>query len=184
LLGGFLGLVGIYFAWWSATGIFGPRYWYEVLPFLLLLSGRGIQWLGEIAAGVLARPAAAPALRLRAAWAIPSGFIALLLVFNLAQVLPGQWRAYTGYNDVSGDSLRRVAAAHLDHALVFVALQPAYPRRDYGKVFFANDPLLQGPVVYARDLGPEHNQYLRSLFPDRAAYYLPLIGPPQPGVGP
>jgi hypothetical protein len=184
LVGGFLGLVGIYFAWWSATGIFGPRYWYEGLPFLLLLSGRGIQWLSEAAAGVLGRGAATVAWLPGAAKAIPGAGVVLLLVFNLAQVMPGQWRTYTGYNDVSGDSLRRVAAAHLDHALVFVALQPAYPRRDYGKVFFANDPLLQGPILYARDLGPEHNRYLLSLFPDRTAYYLPLIGPPRTGVGP
>ncbi len=183
LLGGFLGLVAIYFAWWSATGIFGPRYWYEALPFVLLLSGRGVQWLGQAAAAVLGgvgrvlHPVGAGPV-------IPALLIGLLMIFNLAQVLPGQWRAYTGYNDVSADSLRRVAAAHLNRALVFVALQPAYPRRDYGKVFFANDPLLQGPVVYARDLGPDHNRFLLNAFPGRTAYYLPLEGPPQPGVGP
>jgi hypothetical protein len=185
LLGGFLGLAGIYFAWWSATGIFGPRYWYEALPFLLLLSGRGIQWLGQGVLAVLRSSRAGVPGRNWMGALIPAGIIGLLMVFNLAQTLPGQWRAYTGYNDVSADSLHRVGAAHLDHALVFVALQPAYPRRDYGKVFFANDPLLQGPVVYARDLGPEHNRYLLgTAFPDRTPYYLPLVGPPQPGFGP
>jgi hypothetical protein len=115
---------------------------------------------------------------------VPGAVIGILILFNLAQVLPGQWRAYTGYNDVSADSLQRVAAARLDRALVFVALQPAYPRRDFGKVFFANDPLLRGPVVYARDLGPDHNRALLAAFPDRSPYYLPLTGPVQPGVGP
>jgi hypothetical protein len=183
LLGGFLGLAGIYFAWWSATTVFGPRYWYEGLPFLLLLAGRGIQWLGQAVAAVVSRGPAAATEAGRAAW-VPGAVVGLLILFNVAQVLPGQWRAYTGYNDVSADSLRRVAAAGLDRALVYVALQPAYPRRDFGKVFFANDPLLRGPVVYARDLGPDHNRALLTAFPDRSAYYLPLVGPPQPGVGP
>ena len=184
LLGGFLGLVAIYFAWWSATAIFGPRYWYEALPFLLLLAGRGIQVLGQGVAAVRGRHAAVPTRSGRAGWLVPGVVSGLLIVFNLAQVLPGQWRAYTGYNDVSADSLRRVAAAHLDPALVFVALHPAYPRRDFGKVFFANDPLLRGPVVYARDLGPDHNRALLAAFPGRSPYYLPLSGPPQPGIGP
>jgi hypothetical protein len=184
LLGGFLGLVAIYFAWWSATGIFGPRYWYEALPFLLLLAGRGIDWLGQGVATVLGRRPTPEGGLGRAGWLVPGALIGILILFNLAQVLPGQWRAYTGYNDVSADSLHRVTAARLDRALVFVALQPAYPRRDFGKVFFANDPLLRGAVVYARDLGPDHNRALLAAFPDRSPYYLPLTGPVQPGVGP
>jgi hypothetical protein len=43
MLGGFLALVGSYFAWWSATAIFGPPSWYAGLPFLLLLPGRDFQ---------------------------------------------------------------------------------------------------------------------------------------------
>jgi hypothetical protein len=62
---------------------------------------------------------------------VPGAIIALLILFNLVQVLPGQRRAYAGYNKVSADSLRRVSAAGLDRAPAFVALQPAYPRRDF-----------------------------------------------------
>jgi hypothetical protein len=110
--------------------------------------------------------------------------VSLLIVFNLAQVMPGQVRAYTGYNDVDASALQRVEAAHLDHAVVFVALNPAFPRRDYGKVFFANDPLLRGPVVYVRDVGAGGNASLLPSFPDRRPYYLPLDGPLQPGTRP
>ncbi|HEX6606953.1 MAG TPA: hypothetical protein VF276_08580, partial [Chloroflexia bacterium] len=223
LLGGFLGLVAIYFAWWSSTTIYGARYWYEALPFLLLLSGRGVQLLGRGAevllaaysngrqAGLKPAPTAQPGQQAglkpaptaqnhsnglpgsgvlsgrRAAWAalaVPALAVGLLIVFNLAQVMPGQVRAYTGYNDVDASALQRVEAAHLNHAVVFVALNPAFPRRDYGKVFFANDPLLRGPVVYARDVGAGGNAALLSSFPDRQPYYLPLDGPLQPGTGP
>ncbi|MGI8588246.1 MAG: hypothetical protein ACR2M0_11250 [Chloroflexia bacterium] len=184
LLGGFLGLVAVYFAWWSATTIYGPRYWYEALPFLLLLSGWGIQLLGRRAAAlVFVRGGGARAAR-AAGVAVPALVVGLLILYDLTQVMPGQVQAYTGYNDVTASSLQRVEAAHLDNALVFVALQPEYPRRDYGKVFFANDPLLRGPVVYVRDLGPGPNRRLLPSFPGRSPYYLPLDGPPKPGVGP
>ena len=106
------------------------------------------------------------------------------LLFNLTQRLPAQFHDYTGYNDMTAAAVRQVAAARLDHALVFVRLQPAAKLRDYDKVFFANDPLLQGPVVYARDLGPARNRQLLAAFPDRTPYLLPLSGPPRPGVGP
>ena len=132
--GGFVGLAGVYFAWWSATTIFGPRYWYEALPFLLLLSGRGLVVLGRGVAA-LARPA--PRLRVGLVLLLVIG---PLLLYNGAQTLPAQVRAYTGYNDVDASSLQAVAAAHLDHALVFVGLERAFGRRDFGKVFFCQRP--------------------------------------------
>jgi hypothetical protein len=180
-LAGFLGLAGIYYTYWAAQTIYGPRYWYEALPFLLLLSGRGLQVLGQGAARLLAgrdRPARA------VSWVVPLVLVGPWILFNLTQVLPTQWRDYSGYNGITASSLRRVEAAHLDRALVFVALQPDAPQRDYDKVLFANDPLLRGPVVYVRSFSPRRNQQLLPAFPDRTPYYLPLTGPPHPGVGP
>jgi Dolichyl-phosphate-mannose-protein mannosyltransferase len=179
LLGGFLGLVAVYFAWWSATTIYGPRYWYEALPFLLLLSGRGITALGPAVGAAVGRTTDARI----GAWAVglPVG---LLVVFNLAQSMPQQVAQHVGYNDVSASTLRRAEAAGLDHALVFVALDRGFIRRDFGKVFFADDPLLGGPIVYVRDLGADQNRALLPAFPDRRPYYLPLQGPPVAGVAP
>jgi hypothetical protein len=180
-LAGFLGLAGIYYTYWAAQTIYGPRYWYEALPFLLLLSGRGLQVLGQGAARLLAGASApAPA----ASWGVPLILVGPWILFNLTQVLPAQWQAYTGYNGISAASLHRVEAAHLNRALVFVALQPDAPQRDDDKVLFANDPLLRGPVVYVRSFSPRRNTQLLRAFPDRTPYYLPLTGPPHPGVGP
>jgi hypothetical protein len=85
---------------------------------------------------------------------------------------------------VDASTVRTVQAAGLDHALVFVGLERGIARRDFGKVFFAEDPLLRGPVVYARDRGADNNRALLAAFPDRQPYYLPLDGPPHPGVSP
>ena len=173
------GLLGAYFLWWSSTTIYGPRYWYEGMPFLLLMAGRGLDLLGKVASRALGG-----AWEVRARWLVPGTLFALFSIYTLAQSLPVQARSYVDYNDISAQPLREVADARLRNALVFVALDPARTNRDYGKVFFANDPLLRGNVVYARDRGADANRYLASLVPGRMAYWLPLEGPPQPGFGP
>jgi hypothetical protein len=149
------------------------------MPFMLLMAGRAMDLLGRVASrgleGVWAE---------RARWLVPGGLFALFSIYTLTQSLPAQARSYVDYNDISGESLREVEGAHLTNAIVFVALEPSRPDRDYGKVFFANDPLLQGNVVYARDRGAAANRYLASRFPGRTAYWLPLHGPPQAGAGP
>ncbi len=181
-LTGLAALLAIYTAYFSALTLYGPRYWYEALPFVLLPTGRGIRLLGQGAAALAGRGD-----RGRSGtpfWVVPTVLVGGLIAFNLTQVLPAAVRLYTEYNGIDNSSLRRMAAAHLDHVLVFVALRDDAPRRDFGKLAFANDPLLHGPLVYACDLGPERNRALLSYFPDRRPYYLPLTGAPQPGFGP
>ncbi|MBF6611631.1 MAG: hypothetical protein IVW55_00700 [Chloroflexi bacterium] len=175
---GWAGLVGAYFLWWSSTTIFGPRYWYEGTPFLLLMAGRGMDLLGTLVA-----PRLKGAWRLQARWLVPGILFAFLSLYNLTQALPYQVSQYRDYNDISAAALRSTEKAALKSALVFVELDPARSNRDYGKVFFANDPLLKGNIVYARDLGAARNRGLVALFPGRTPYWLPLNGPPQPGVG-
>ena len=92
--------------------------------------------------------------------------------------------SYRDYNGISASALRNAQDAGLTNALVFVELDPAKPNRDYGKVFFANDPLLRGNIIYARDLGAKQNKTLAEQFPDRTPYWLPLDGPPIQGTAP
>lgn len=174
-----VGLLAAYFAWWSSTTIYGPRYWYEGMPFLLLMAGRGMDLLGRIAVPMVAQVWAR-----QVRWLVPAVVFTLFTAYALTQTLPAQVKTYTDYNDISGESLQVVAKAHLTNALVFVALDPDQPNRDYGKAFFATDPMLEGNIVYVRDLGFDANQYYASLFPDRKPYWLPLVGDPQEGVGP
>lgn len=174
-----LGLVGAYFLWWSSTTVFGPRYWYEAMPFLVLVAGRGLDFLGRPAAHGLGGAVAG-----RVRWLVPGVLFGLLTVFSLTQTLPYQVSQYRDYNGISVSALRAAESSGIRDALVFVALDPAKPNRDYGKVFFANDPLLRGNIIYARDLGAQKNRGLLPLFPGRTPYWLPLEGPPRPGFGP
>lgn len=173
------GLVGAYFAWWSSTTIFGPRYWYEGMPFLLLIAGRGMDLLGREAARSLER-----AWALRARWLVPAGLLAIFSVYTVTQTLPLQIAAYTDYNNVSTQPLAEVQRAGLTNALVFVAIDPKQRNRDFGKVAFANDPFLEGSVIYVRDMGLEANTFFAGRYNGRKAYWLPLQGPPKEGFGP
>jgi hypothetical protein len=178
-------LVASYVFWWSSTTIYGPRYWYEGMPFLLLVAGRGVDVLGRVAHRCsLVLVPRSRALASRLTWVVPGIIVGMLSIYNLIQTEPHQFGLYQGYNDITPTALRNAEAAHLSNALVFVQLRPPpHSLRDYGKVFFANDPLLQGNIVYARDQGREANLSLLPMFSGRQPYWLPLDGPPVEGVG-
>lgn len=173
------GLLGAYFLWWSSTTIYGPRYWYEGMPFMLLMAGRGMDLLGRIVSRALSG-----VWPTRVRWFAPGILFVLFSLYSLFQTLPALATQYHDYNDISVDAINQVNAAHLKDALLFVALEPSRTNRDYGKVFFANDPLMGGDVIYVRDLGKAANTDLLNSYPGRVPYYLPLQGPPVPGVGP
>jgi hypothetical protein len=147
------------------------------MPFLLLMAGRGLDFLGRLAARTLEGPWG-PRLR----WLGPGVVFGLFGVYSLFQSLPYQASSYRNYNGITASALHNAESAGLENALVFVELDPAKPNRDYGKVFFANDPMLRGDIVYARDLGAKKNQALAQQFPGRDPYWLPLDGPPSPGL--
>ena len=173
------GLLVAYFFWWSSTTIYGPRYWYEGMPFMLLMAGRGMDLIGRIVSRALSG-----VWPTRVRWFAPGLLFVLFSLYSLTQTLPALATQYHDYNDISVEAIDQANAAHLKNALLFVALEPTRTNRDYGKVFFANDPLMGGDVIYVRDLGKAANADLLNSYPGRAPYYLPLQGPPIPGVGP
>jgi 4-amino-4-deoxy-L-arabinose transferase-like glycosyltransferase len=173
------GLLVAYFFWWSSTTIYGPRYWYEGMPFMLLMAGRGMDLIGRIVSRALSG-----VWPTRVRWFAPGLFFVLFSLYSLTQTLPALATQYHDYNDISVEAIDQANAAHLKNALLFVALEPTRTNRDYGKVFFANDPLMGGDVIYVRDLGKAANTDLLNSYPGRAPYYLPLQGPPVAGVGP
>jgi hypothetical protein len=103
---------------------------------------------------------------------ISLALLAGLIGYNLTYYLPGQLRLYHGYNYVSGIKVDAVEAAGVHHAVVFANVGKPYEWWEYGEVFSANDPLLQGDVIYARDLGEVEDRKLLTDFPGRTYYRL------------
>jgi|GEM_PF-3309330 len=160
-----LSLASGYYFWWAAARVFGPRYWYEMLPFLCILTALGVCKLAALF----------PAQRGRGtAWAAGL-LLALLISYNLSGYLPTYLEGYRGYNDLSGLARDTVQRAGLRRAIVFVTLDRDAPRKDYSKVFWLNDPLLNkggDAVIYLRDLGDEQNQAAARALPGWPSYRL------------
>lgn len=144
-------VTGGHVVYWASGVAYGPRYLFAALPALAFLTARGIAAL----AGVVGR-----------------GPITLLVgglaVFGLF-TLPGRLASYRDYNFVDPALRAAVADAVERPALVFVEAGTA-DWWEYGSFFSGNTPWLDGPVVYARDLGAAENTRLSQTFPGRAVY--------------
>jgi hypothetical protein len=171
LLLGVLGVVGGYALWWADGIMYGPRFYYEGFGFLLLLTARGIDTALDLAgSGLFAteRPA-------RSSTVATVGVVAAVLglvFYNASYYLPGQWDLYHGYNYVSRKKIDAAERAGIHNALVFTNVGFPYEWWEYGEVFSANDPLLQGDIIYARDLGDAADRKLIVDFPGRSVYRL------------
>lgn len=179
LLASFAAVVGGYGLWWADGIMYGPRFYYEGLGFLLLLTARGVDVALDLGrrglrmAGEEMDDALSP--RRGARWIAPlavGGLVVCLIGFNVAFYFPGQWQLYHGYNYVNHSKLDAVANAGTHHALVFADVGQSFEWWEYGMVFSANDPLLRGDVIYARDLGTANDLKVIQDFPGRTYYRL------------
>jgi hypothetical protein len=168
---GVVSIIGGYALWWADGIMYGPRFYYEGFGFLILLTARGIETAAELA-GVAFSPSRGRSRPLVIAPALVSAAVAGLLVYNVGYYLPGQFELYHGYNYVSHKKIGAVSAAGVHNALVFANVGKPYEWWEYGEVFSANDPMLQGDVIYARDLGDAADRKLVAEFPDRATFRL------------
>lgn len=160
-----------YFFWWADGVMYGPRFYHEAMPFIALLTARGVALLGDIG-------------RLPGRLAT-AGVLATLLAVDVGFYLPSQLPQMRGYNYVSAAALAAVERADVHNAVVFVDPGPPAEWWNYGMVFSANAPLLDGDVIFARDLGAENGQ-LMALYPGRRFYRLyrtivTEIGPDEQG---
>jgi hypothetical protein len=173
LISASLGLASAYFFWWAAARIFGPRYWYEMLPFLLLLTALGVvnagRWVGNLISlptpgggnlNPLPLPGGGKVGGCTAAGMVASGLLlTLLIAYAAMQFTPQYIASFHDYNNMTPAERDTVAAAGLHHAVVFVQLDAQTRRRDYSRVFWLNDPLLthRADVIWLRDLGSQQD---------------------------
>jgi 4-amino-4-deoxy-L-arabinose transferase-like glycosyltransferase len=149
-----VGLVLAYIPYWAHGIMYGPRYYYAALPALVLLTARGFQ-----------------ALALRVGDRAGLAVLTLLITGNLVLNLPYQAYSHQGYNHVSRRQLDLVRETVQTPALVLVAAEePGW--WEYGALFSANTPWLDGPIVVARDIDPILDDELIDHFAGRHVYRL------------
>ncbi|MBI2165403.1 MAG: glycosyltransferase family 39 protein [Chloroflexi bacterium] len=174
LLATFLSLMAAHVFYWADGVMYGPRYYFEALPALLLLTARGILILARLPGEVFS--AAAPKVQsliggARTGGAVLMVILVLLLVYyNLVHYMPGQIKTYQGFNMMDAKAARVIKGSGIRNALVFAEHEPIWYWWQYGSVFILNSPFLDGDVVVARDRGDTENARLMKAFPTREYY--------------
>lgn len=163
-------LVLFYLAYWVGAWLYGPRYYYEALYSLTLVSGAGIAWL----AGWPLQPAE-PRKPQRGWWrARPlavATIVALLISANLIFYLPTRLQEMRGLYDMDRADLLPFAtpqAQALTPALIIV-----HPSEwmDYGVLLELQDPFLNTPFIFIYSRGTKPDHTVAEAFPDRVVYH-------------
>lgn len=174
-------LAGVFATYWYHDLTLGPRYMFTATGLLVLLTARSLHAL----AGVLRSQ------RLAGGWPElqTASVLVLVLSAGYAATVTAPWMArfYSrDYFDGNARVVHAVEARDLHNALVFV------PPFLYPNFFALNAPLLNGDVVYARDLGEAGNREVITRYPGRSTYkvhsleayeVLPYPSPEAPGDG-
>ncbi len=168
-----LALVGYFY-----HGIYlGPRYLYDALPFLLLLTARGVTALFNALVTLSQRlaPAIQPDRSKAHARNLVVALMVVLTACNVIYFLPRQialYRNYTGLPITEPLQVTRIYSFHPHQAIIvtgdwFIFNYVLFP---------LNDPSLSGPTLYAFTAGPSAIQQLEEQYPGRSIYQL-VVGP-------
>lgn len=175
LLASFLSLAALHVTYWYYGGRDAgfPRYYYDALPVLLLLTGRGV----ELAADALQRLY----LRLRFRSGQATSRTSLLLIklpiyliliglvlYNGLFFLPPNLMAFHGKSGITAAPLQAVATSGVSNAIVLVADVELW--YDFAVFFSANSPTLDSDVVYAIYYDQQQARAVKDLFPNRDCY--------------
>ena len=163
-------LVLVYLAYWVGAWLFGPRYYYEGLYSITLLSGAGIALL----AGWPIHP--------NEGWQRYSGWmrlrpltvsvmVLLLVAMNLLFYTPARIRGMFGLHGMERADLEPFLseqAQGLTPALVIV-----YPEiwMDYAVLLELSDPFLDTPIIFVHHRGLDADAALGEEFPERKIFH-------------
>lgn len=187
----------------------GPRYWYEVMPFVLLLTARGVE---SLAAAVASFATAISARLGRYNWpvvwpAFAASYlgVAVLVVYGTGGWLFGKWEP--SWNELNVPLVPESPAAmrhlfgvdnrldvlagnkELHYALVLVRPCGFFQSNNcYGSVFLKNSLDFNGDVVWARYIPGRAHEVIEA-YPGRKVYIatwdgVPSIEPYDPRVDP
>ncbi len=167
LVGVPVSLLVAYLAYWVGASLYGPRYYYEGLTGVALLTALGVAFL----AGWPLRPGdpGSPTTGWRRVRApAVAALLALLVGFNLLFYLPPRLQAMSGLYGVSRahqQPFLTPAAQRLTPALVIVHPQKAWI--EYGTLLELQSPFMDSPFIFVYSRGAEQNRAVAALFPER-----------------
>lgn len=181
----FLSLASLNIFYKNAAVMNGPRFWYESLPFLMLLTARGAIYVRDGAVSVaewfhtrVRANRAAPSRAITGAWVL--GVLTALVVFSAsgwmlqtrdAWAVPFTPASIAGLEDFNFSDdrlLKRADEMDLHNALVFVKRCSNW--WCYGSEFWTNSPNLDGSIVWAEQQRNSYDIAVLDHYPDRNFY--------------
>jgi hypothetical protein len=173
VVGVFPSLVLVYSAYWIGSFLFGPRYYYEGLFSLTILSGAGIAFL----AGWPTHPAE-PWQRYKG-WQrirplLVTAVVILLISANLFFYLPMRVGGMQGLYGVSRARLEPFLTPEAQDITPALVIVHADRWTDYGSLHELQNPLLNTPFIFVISRGTRPDRAVAAEFPQRTTiYYYP-----------
>jgi hypothetical protein len=180
LSGIFISLIFLYSAYWVGARLLGPRYYFEALPGLVILSALGICWLaGWNNKSPDKSNYKKGWLRYRAPFV--TSLVSVLIFLNLNYYLPFRMESLRGLYGIERSDLApfyTTEAQELTPALVIVHSEVWMP---YGSLLELESPNLDSPFIFAWSARPNDYHELANAFFDRRniIHYFPNT---EPGV--
>jgi hypothetical protein len=156
------GLIVAYAFYWIGSWLYGPRYYYEALPGLAILSAAGIVAIGgwSVESRLLTR------FRRRATVALVGGLVAVDLVLYMPARLTSMRHLY----GISRQAMAPIENADLGRALIIV--HPEHRWTDYGALLTLGPPFSStDKTLLTIFLGDGQDADLARNFPDRILYH-------------
>ncbi|MBN1878857.1 glycosyltransferase family 39 protein [bacterium] len=185
----FLSIPLWYSLYWRSAIMYGPRYIYEVMPMVVILSARGMDVCMDAAGWIhrnspmrhwktltVARSATAICLWVFTGWLVYTDVDQYVISdyydmkkFPVVSLVPMRLSAMNGFNGVRRSIQDQVEKWNVTDAVVFVE-----DRRwqGFGSVSSFNHPRMDTDVVYARDKGQAGYPLILKMFPGKKAYWI------------
>lgn len=168
LLGMVLSLVAVHLAYWIGSWLYGPRYYYEALPVMAVLTAAGVAGLGGWLAPTWKRwlsfrhitMVAIPAALMAAAWL---GY------------MPGRLQEIGAINDIKRADQELFLSTGVREGLVFVHTINRW--WDYGKLVTLTAPFSDGDLVLVLFRSDTANARVRAAFPELPVYHYYMADP-------
>lgn len=178
----FFSLVMAYMSYWSASWLFGPRYYYEGLFSLTLLSAAGIRWLAgrmpvQIRLATLFHKA-------NRRFLLTCGLTTLLVLTNLFFYLPNRTAGLKGLYGVTRANLQPFFTPQVLAATPSLVLVCGSNWNIYYNLLELSNAYLNTPILVAYSHGDPVDTSLIAAYPERTIFYYDSEHPGRLSVSP
>lgn len=167
LAGTVISLIGIHIIYWTDGQMYGPRYYFEIIGALALLSSRGLLVLVSTLADRVRRAGLSRANAQATAFTVTLLVVTLLSLHSASNFSQARFDEFRDWYGINRDGLETVSDAGITNAIVFVQIETW---SEYAPFFLESAPSLDTDIIYAIDRGPAANRRLLADYPEREAY--------------